>query len=353
MTGKSIRCLFLCLVLLAVFPAASGADQTYKVRRGDSLSRIAKRFHVKASSIAEANNLSSDELKPGDRLIIPTAGARPKISSRRSPAIPSSADVPRAARGPSPQTAYHTIEKGDTLSSIAARYGMSVRELKKLNGIRKAKRLKVGAKLLVRESAPEETPEKPADAATETARSETPEGTREEMPPRTIATESQLARELKALADSPVVREVREISEPPAAGKGTLGSVKEKLVLIARKMLDIPYRFGGSSFLGIDCSGYVQKVFGVLDIVLPRTAREQFNLGKVVGREDLSIGDLVFFKTYAKFPSHVGIYLGDNRFIHASAKDRKVKIDSLDAPYYIKRFVGARRLPLEEPAGEI
>jgi cell wall-associated NlpC family hydrolase len=72
-----------------------------------------------------------------------------------------------------------------------------------------------------------------------------------------------------------------------------------------------------------------------------------------VGKEDLSIGDLVFFRTYAKFPSHVGIYLGDNRFIHASSGERKVTIDSLNAPYYIKRFVGARRLPLDEPADEI
>jgi cell wall-associated NlpC family hydrolase len=72
-----------------------------------------------------------------------------------------------------------------------------------------------------------------------------------------------------------------------------------------------------------------------------------------VGREDLSVGDLVFFRTYAKFPSHVGIYLGDNQFIHASSTERKVTIDRMDAPYFIKRFVGARRLPLDEPADEI
>jgi cell wall-associated NlpC family hydrolase len=118
-------------------------------------------------------------------------------------------------------------------------------------------------------------------------------------------------------------------------------------------MLDIPYRFGGNSFLGIDCSGYVQKVFSLLDIMLPRTAREQFRRGKLVVKEELSAGDLVFFRTYAKFPSHVGIYLGDNRFIHASSTERKVTIDSLDAPYYLKRFIGARRLPLNDLADEI
>ena len=157
---------------------------------------------------------------------------------------------------------------------------------------------------------------------------------------------------LSLSSTSPVVKELKELSEP-ADGANGVGGIKEKLIRIAHKMLDIPYRFGGSSFLGIDCSGYVQKVFGLLDIVLPRTAREQFRLGKLVGKEELSIGDLVFFRTYAKFPSHVGIYLGDNRFIHASSKERKVTIDSLDAPYFIKRFVGARRLPLIDPADEI
>jgi cell wall-associated NlpC family hydrolase len=140
---------------------------------------------------------------------------------------------------------------------------------------------------------------------------------------------------------------VRELAGTSPSGGGAAG-IKEKLVKIAHAMLDIPYRFGGTSLLGIDCSGYVQKVFGLLDIILPRTAREQFRHGKVIGKEDLSIGDLVFFRTYAKFPSHVGIYLGDNRFIHASSTDRKVTIDRLDAPYYLKRFIGAKRLDLDE-----
>jgi len=96
--------------------------------------------------------------------------------------------------------------------------------------------------------------------------------------------------------------------------------------------------------MGIDCSGYVQKVFGLLDVSLPRTAREQFHIGEPVSKEELSIGDLVFFRTYASFPSHVGIYLGNDLFIHASSRSRKVSIDSLDTPYYVKRFIGAKRL---------
>ena len=113
-------------------------------------------------------------------------------------------------------------------------------------------------------------------------------------------------------------------------------------------MLNVPYRFGGSSLRGIDCSAYVQRVFGLLDVQLPRTAREQYAVGARIGRDEIQIGDLVFFRTYASFPSHVGIYLGENLFIHASSMVRKVSIDSMDLPYYRKRFIGARRLVADD-----
>jgi cell wall-associated NlpC family hydrolase len=108
--------------------------------------------------------------------------------------------------------------------------------------------------------------------------------------------------------------------------------------------MNIPYKFGGNSILGIDCSAYVKKVYNLLGMDLPRTAREQFNEGEAIDKEELSIGDLVFFRTYASFPSHVGIYLGNNLFIHASSEGKKVKVSNLDAPYYLKRFIGAKRL---------
>jgi cell wall-associated NlpC family hydrolase len=113
-------------------------------------------------------------------------------------------------------------------------------------------------------------------------------------------------------------------------------------------MLEVPYRFGGTTLWGLDCSGFVQKAFAFLNLDLPRSAREQFREGAKVAKADLSPGDLVFFRTYAKYPSHVGIYLGDNRFVHASSRERKVTVDSLDTPYYVKRYVGAKRLLFEE-----
>jgi cell wall-associated NlpC family hydrolase len=113
-------------------------------------------------------------------------------------------------------------------------------------------------------------------------------------------------------------------------------------------MLEVPYRFGGTTLWGLDCSGFVQKAFAYLDLDLPRSAREQYREGAEVAKADLAPGDLVFFRTYAKYPSHVGIYLGDNRFVHASSRDRKVTVESLDTPYYLKRYIGGKRLLFEE-----
>jgi hypothetical protein len=112
----------------------------------------------------------------------------------------------------------------------------------------------------------------------------------------------------------------------------------------AYSFLGAHYRFGGNSPVSLDCSSFTQQVFRKQDVKLPRTAREQFGVGAVVARGDLKKGDLVFFSTYARYPSHVGIYLGNRKMIHASSRDRRVVITSMDTPYYVSRFLGARRI---------
>jgi hypothetical protein len=112
-------------------------------------------------------------------------------------------------------------------------------------------------------------------------------------------------------------------------------------------LLGIRYRFGGSSYAGIDCSAFVKKVFASQNLPLPRTAREQSALGKYVPLEELQEGDLLFFHTYANFPSHVGIYIGNNLMIHASSGGRRVMISRIDTPYFTSRFLGARRIPAD------
>ncbi|GAB7027200.1 C40 family peptidase [Geotalea toluenoxydans] len=110
-------------------------------------------------------------------------------------------------------------------------------------------------------------------------------------------------------------------------------------------LLGIRYRFGGSSYAGIDCSAFVRKVFASQSLSLPRTAREQYALGKDVSPGELQKGDLLFYRTYAGFPSHVGIYIGNELMIHASSEGGRVMISRVDTPYFLSRFLGARRIP--------
>jgi len=119
-----------------------------------------------------------------------------------------------------------------------------------------------------------------------------------------------------------------------------------EVVLHGLSFLDIPYRFGGTTRdRGLDCSGLVQKVFAEsLGMSLPRTTRGQADMGVKVARKDLKPGDLVFFNTRRRAYSHVGIYMGNDRFLHAPSIGGKVRIEKLSVSYWSKRFNGARRV---------
>lgn len=112
----------------------------------------------------------------------------------------------------------------------------------------------------------------------------------------------------------------------------------------ARGYAGTAYRSGGATPEGFDCSGFVQYLYGRLGISLPRTASDQFEIGREVNVERLAPGDLVFFRTEGHRVSHVGIAVGDGTFIHAPNQRSAVRTDRLDARYWEKRFAGARRL---------
>jgi len=124
---------------------------------------------------------------------------------------------------------------------------------------------------------------------------------------------------------------------------------QDEIVKLAIGFLGIKYKFGGETDLGIDCSAFVQKVYALAGVRLPRTARQQAKYGLIVSFKDLQAGDLIFFQTYAKFPSHVGIYIGEGKMIHASSKGGRVEITTINKPYYIKRFLFAKRIFLYDP----
>ncbi|WP_102273760.1 C40 family peptidase [Cytobacillus massiliigabonensis] len=122
---------------------------------------------------------------------------------------------------------------------------------------------------------------------------------------------------------------------------------------LSKLYIGSPYQFGGTSPVGFDCSGYIQFVFKKMGVQLPRTTADQYHFGKDIDRAQLRVGDIVFFETYKDGPSHDGIYLGDNQFIHASTS-KGVMFSSLDDPYYWKeRYIGAKRvLDYQMPLGQ-
>jgi cell wall-associated NlpC family hydrolase len=106
-----------------------------------------------------------------------------------------------------------------------------------------------------------------------------------------------------------------------------------------------PYRFGRTGGGAFDCSGFTQHVYRKQGIYLPRTAQEQWHYGRKVEKSEMQPGDLVFFKnTYKRGISHVGIYIGDGEFVHASSGSHKVTVSNLSGGYYVKHWAGARRL---------
>ncbi|MBR4641964.1 MAG: C40 family peptidase [Selenomonadaceae bacterium] len=121
------------------------------------------------------------------------------------------------------------------------------------------------------------------------------------------------------------------------------GYLAGSIVSASMNYIGVPYVFGGTSPYGFDCSGYVQYVFAKAGISIPRTADVQYEFGTPIPTTDLVSGDLVFFSTYTYGASHVGIYLGDNNFIHASSS-RGVTIDSLGSSYWSSHYIGARRI---------
>lgn len=230
----------------------------------------------------------------------------------------------------------YVVKKGDTLYGIAGSRGMTVAALKSINHLRSS-RLKIGQKLKLFA---------PKTANGDLARTTTAPQARESVAPESPATVTD--------SSIPVMSSLKEEDAPDAASPDggadpNLESKEEplrmRLASAGIEFLGVRYRWTGISELtGFDCSGLVKCLFDKFNISLPRSSREQFKVGEKVDKNRLEVGDLVFFSSRGKTPTHVGVYLGDNKFLHAARRAREVIISNLTAAWYSKRFLGARRL---------
>jgi cell wall-associated NlpC family hydrolase len=299
--------LIVLFVLLLSFNTNAWAKQ-YKVKKGDSLYSISKKLDVNIDKIKEDNNLQNTAIKPNQILNISTKGSSESTVKSKSKPV------------------YYTVKKGDTLSKIARKTQLSTKKIMALNHVNQ-KNLRVGQRLVLAKSTHSEKsiPVSENDAAAEED---------DDDPSNNVADEEYVSNASES---------TESVKKEELLGKWNSPDEVQLFVKVATGFLGAPYRFGGSSLKGIDCSSFVQKIYRIFDITLPRNAREQSKVGISIAREKLTEGDLVFFHTNRSL-GHVGIYIGNNEFVHASSKSKVVRIDSLDTPYYQKRFQRAVRV---------
>ena len=316
------RRIFLWMGLIVLF-AGFGlcregfARETYQVQSGDTLFSISKKMDITVDTLKAANHLKGSKLKLDQVLVIPnpkvnTSSKFPQKSSKKS--FSSREEVYR-------------VTKGDTLARIAKQTGVSVEELRELNRLQ-GSALKIGQKLALAKKQDRDAASAPMEY---TKNPVMPDAEEEEEDGGIVGEEALAEIERRKQESADLLGNWNNPDEP------------KLLVKVATGFLGAPYRLGGSSVTGIDCSGFVKKIYQVFNIDLPRTAIEQSHVGLRVSRSALVEGDLLFFNTRRKL-GHVGIYIGNNEFVHASSRKRGVRVDNLNMPYYDKRFVRAVRL---------
>ncbi|MDP3413426.1 MAG: C40 family peptidase [Polaromonas sp.] len=143
----------------------------------------------------------------------------------------------------------------------------------------------------------------------------------------------------KFLADKGLLNRIDQVRQ-------SVGSKASELVINAMGFLGVPYRRGGNSAeTGVDCSGFVKAIYEqTVGMILPRRAEQQDAATQNIDKTELQPGDLVFFNTMRRAFSHVGIYVGDGKFIHAPKPGAQVRVESMSIAYWAHRFDGARRV---------
>lgn len=251
----------------------------HTVAPGENLWQISRRYGTTVEALRAANNLKGNIVRPGEKLIVPDDTVAPVAK----PVPPSSSDKPAES------DVRHTVQEGDTLYGIGQKYQVSVEALRAANKLT-SDIIQPGQVLVI------------------------PEGDRK-------------------------MRASAEISRG-----GERSDQVSTLLSLARELLGRPYRYGAAGPGAFDCSGFTAYVFAQLGRSLPHNSAAQADVGRPVERGELEAGDLVFFGYYdSRDIRHVGIYVGGNRFIHASTAGG-VKYSSLADPYYANNYKGARRL---------
>jgi cell wall-associated NlpC family hydrolase len=291
-------------VMPVALPKARAASPlSYVVQEGDSLGSLAVQFGVSLRTILMANNIAdADTVTAGTKLrVLPVSGIE------------------------------HVVDKGESLADIAASYRVDLGPIVDFNGLNDPDTLAIGAKLII----PGATGRVIQAKAPEPEASQSGSGSAP-----ALASAASAAPARTGAASAAPVRQASLVAPLPTVGAGGAGIVKN-----AMAYLGSAYVFGGTSPGGFDCSGFVWYVHKISGIGISRGIWGQLNGGPRITMANLVPGDTVFFaNTYMPGLSHVGIYIGGGRFVHAVDESRGVGISGLGEAYWSSRYIGAARL---------
>ena len=297
---KRLYKLLLPLSLVAFGTQVHAKSIKHTVKKGESLYTIAHKSHTTVDKLRKVNHLKKGEvLKIGKVITIPSNKKTHIAKSHRT------------------HTKKYIVKRGDSLTTIAKRYHTTIAKLAELNHISSKSLLKVGHSIKVPIS-------HKIHYAKKTRHSK------------------RLAKTLRKKVSKFAVNDIVFTSRY-AAPKA------KKMIQLAKNKLGKRYVWGATGSNAFDCSGLTTYVCKLNGINLPRRAIAQSKVGKYVPRSQLKPGDLIFFDTSKHrrgYVNHVGIYIGNGKFIHASSAKHKVTITSLNKPFYSQRFKVARRVAL-------
>ncbi|MGG0716204.1 LysM peptidoglycan-binding domain-containing protein [Robertmurraya massiliosenegalensis] len=348
---KKVAALTSVALLSTSFATTAFAD-TYKVEKGDTLTQIAKKYSTSVSSLKTLNKLSSDMIYINQVLQV-SASAKTEV---KAPTKTESA--------PTTVTSY-TIVKGDTLSKIAKQHNITLSDLMKWNNldhhiIYPGQKLKVSNSTPTTETKPQ--PEQSTDKKETTVETATSTylvqkgDTLSHISKKFGTTVSQLkslnglksdlifvGQTLKVSGKETIVEAVKEESKTETTENVvTIPASAQKVIEESKKLLGVSYVWAGSTPAGFDCSGFIYYAFKSSGVSVSRLSTEGY-YSRSYYVDAPQPGDLVFFEnTYKSGISHMGIYLGENQFIHASSS-KGVMISSLNEAYYQQRFDGFKR----------
>jgi cell wall-associated NlpC family hydrolase len=337
--------------VLIITTASSLASQTVVIGPRDSIDSLARKYHVSKKEIAKANGISTESvLVDGKSLIIPDPPSQVSTAPTMRVSAAIRGDRITVRRGPDAKYIRLTLLDDRTPLIVTARKGdwSQVTLANGSSGWVRSEFLSGGKPTLKGSTAG-------AGRVVSTLGSVL-EKQKAEAKARAKAIARCKSIEKARVAENRRQRRVRLARENRHRGYRTAShrhhsrpeadapQTDSEVIRTAYAYRGVPYRYGGTGGRGFDCSGFTSTIYRKKGVALPRTAAEQFNKGEHVDSSHMKQGDLVFFHTTRRGISHVGIYAGKGKFVHASSGGGRVRVDSLESGYYKNRFRGARRV---------